>query len=121
MVREGRAGRLMGAIALVGLITVACSRKPTMVRITNNSGVDLSAIELSGDGFRVKTIAIPAGGMRDVAIMTRGKSGLAVSFVAQGRTVSTPEQGYFEGGGKYVGYVAITPDFAVSVEFRLAV
>lgn len=111
----------MGAIAVAAVATLACSTESTILHVTNESAVTLESVVLSGSGFRVTAPDIPAGGSIDVVVSSRGESGLAVSFIAAGREVSMPEQGYFEGGGSYAGDVNIKSDLSVSVEFRLAV
>src|SRR5512134_3224618 len=101
---------IVGAMVLLAVGTVACARKPTIVHIKNDSSFDLTSVVLSGSGFRVKAPNVPSGGSTAVAINCRGESGLAVAFVAQGRTLSTPTQSYFEEGGKYEGDVVIKGD-----------
>lgn len=120
MTRIRELATFMGAVAVAAVATLACSTESTILHVTNESAVTLESVVLSGSGFRVTAPDIPAGGSIDVLVSSRGESGLAVSFIAAGREVSMPEQGYFEGGGSYAGDVIIKPDLSVSVQFRLA-
>lgn len=107
------------SLSISAVVMVACARTTTTVHVRNDSATEVTNIVLTGHGFRVTTPSLRAGETKDVSIAFEGESDLAVSFVANGRSVSTPGQGYFEGSGAYTGNVVITPDLSVSVTFGL--
>ena len=107
------------SLSIAAVVLVACARTTTTLHVRNDSATDVTNVVLTGHGFRVTTPSLRAGERKDVSIVFQGESDLAVSFVANGRSVSSPGQGYFEGNGAYTGDVVIKPDLSVSVTFGL--
>lgn len=107
------------ALSIAAVVTIACARTTTTVHVRNDSATDVTNIVLTGHGFRVTTPSLRSGETKNLSIAFQGESDLAISFVANGRSVSSPGQGYFEGNGAYTGDVVIKPDLSVSVTFGL--
>ena len=107
---------LLLGIALLGL--AGCSGS-TPLSVENRSGVLLKSVVVSGSGFTQAMGNIAPGATATAKIRPRGESGLALSFVALGKSITLPPSGYFEGGGSYAVTVVVTPDLGASVDSRL--
>jgi CTP:molybdopterin cytidylyltransferase MocA len=93
---------------------LACRRSEVSVTVQNASGHDLRRVVLTGSGFVDTMAQVPAGQSVTLRVRPRGESGLAVSFIADGREFAGPAQGYFEGDG-YAVKATVDSTFAVDV------
>jgi len=118
--RVHETSRLTMFLVVAVAALVACGRgQPTVIHVRNDSGVQLRDLVLSGTGFKVSLASLAPDGQVDLSAFPTGESGLGVSLVANGRTVTVAEQGYFEGGGRYEVDLVIRPDLSVAVDSRL--
>ena len=105
---------LIVTLALLG----GCSDS-TPVSIENRSGVLIQSVVVSGSGFKRSVGDLPPGAIVKTQVKPSGESGLDISFRANGRDISLPPTGYFEGGGRYAVTVVITPKLTASVDSQL--
>lgn len=103
---------------LIALAIAGCSGS-TPLSVENKSGVVLESVIVSGSGFRQRLGNIEPGATIEAKIPVSGESGLAMSFIASGKGVSLPPDGYFEGGGGYAVTAVVTPGLEVVVNSRL--
>jgi hypothetical protein len=94
----------------------ACSRT-TRLTVNNNSKSTLSNVVASGSGFTHQIGSLAPGGSQQVTVTPRGESGLKLTFDANGKHFSAPEQGYFENG--YNVSATVAPDFTYKVDAKL--
>jgi hypothetical protein len=107
---------LLLVIATLGLVGCGSS---TPLSLQNQSGVLLQSVVVSGSGFTKSLGNLEPGATVTAKIRPHGESALAVSFVASGKRITLPPEGYFEGGGSYAVAVVVTPDLRASVDSRL--
>ena len=105
-------------IVAVMLAWAGCSRETGLTVENRSSGV-LTNVVVSGSGFSEHIDRLTAGSERQLAVHSRGESGVRVAFDAGNRHVDAEEQGYFEGGGGYRVAVIIEPDLTVTVSSEL--
>jgi hypothetical protein len=103
--------------ALVLASLVACGGQ-VPITVQNASGRDLRDVVLAGSGFADTLADLAAGQSVTVRVKPRGESGLAVSFMVDGRQIAQPASGYFEGAGRYA--VKATIDSALGVNVHSA-
>ena len=92
-----------------------CSRHP-QVTVRNNSGVTITNVVISGQGFSEKLRDIVPGGSERAALRPTADSGLRLAFDANGTRHSPPENGYLEASPHYRVTATVAPDFSVKVE-----
>ena|SRR4249919_1926920 len=100
---------------LFALVLSACG-SGTPVAFHNQSEHQLEAVELSGSGFKASLGTVAPGKSRTVRVYPAGESGLAVTFLANGRRLSYKPYGYFEGGGSYKVSATVNRDLKVAVD-----
>lgn len=91
----------------------------TSVSVENRSGLLLQSIVLSGGGFEQSIGDLAPGATVKIQVNPSGESGLGISFSANGKDISLPPSGYFEGGGRYSVTVVVTPELTASVDSHL--
>jgi hypothetical protein len=103
---------------LCASLVVGCS-SGVPVTVANRSGTTLESVVISGSGFSVDLGTMQQDTTRRVKVTVRGESGLAISFVAQGKKVAIEPRGYFEGSG-YCASATVdsTLDLAVRSELQ---
>ena len=106
------------ALLTILVLLTACSRT-TSISLENRSSRVLEADVIKGRGFRQALGQISPGAIATAEVEPTGESGLAISFVANGRSVDLPAIGYFEGGGQYKVKAVVTPALAATVEADL--
>jgi len=104
------------ALSLAALLS--CGRSQVPITVQNGSGHDLRQVILAGSGFADTLAQMAAGQSVTVHVQPRGESGLALSFMVEGRSIAHPARGYFEGAGGYA--VNATIDSAFEVDVRSA-
>jgi hypothetical protein len=92
-----------------------CSRPP-QVTVHINSGVTITNVVISGQGFSEKLRDIVPGGSARAAARPTAESGLQVAFDANGKRHNPPDDGYLEASPHYRVTAAVAPDFTVKVE-----
>ncbi len=111
--------RLFSHVMVAAIIVLAgCSRAP-VVTITNHSTHALANVVVSGSGFSNRIDSIAARATSSLTVRPRGESAVRVTFVADGRSIDSGEQGYFEAGGGYRVAIAVEPDLKVTVSADL--
>jgi hypothetical protein len=100
-------------ILLAATLLVGCSRH-TKLTVVNASGVELTKVVASGSDFSVSVGTLATGQERRLKLPPRGGSSLSLAFDANGKSFSSPPDGYFETGFTVTATVA--PDFTVKVE-----
>jgi len=104
------------AIFLLLALDLSACGSGTPVTFHNKSDYPLEAVELSGSGFKATLGVIGAGRSLTAQVYPAGESGLAVSFMANGRSYSYKPQNYFEGGGMYQVSATVNRNLTVSVD-----
>ena len=107
----------VSAVPLAWLL--ACGTSQVPITIQNGSAHDLRQVVLAGSGFTDTLARVAAGQGVTVRVQPRGESGLALSFLADGRQIVHPAQGYFEGAGRYAVKVTIDSTFGADVSSTL--
>ena len=108
------------ALLLLVAGSLAGCHRATEVSVSNQSGVALEQVVLSGAGFERPLGTIAAGARVATLVHPRGESGLALSFRAGGRPVLLPPAGYVEGGGRYRVRMVVDPALRADVDAQLA-
>ncbi len=108
---------LWSVVPLAGLL--ACGGREVPVTLQNMSGHDLREVVLTGSGFTDTVAQVAAGQSITVRVQAQGESGLALSFLAEGRQVDHPAAGYFEGDGGYTVQATIDSAFGVDIRSTL--
>ncbi len=108
----------LSALLAILMLSAACSRSTT-ISIENRSSMSLESVVIKGSGFSHAMGRIAPQARETAAVVPTGESGLAISFIANGRRVDLPASGYFEGGGRYRVKVVVTPALAATVEAEL--
>jgi hypothetical protein len=103
-------------VLLLAILLAGCSRGINLT-VVNASGVELTKVVASGSDFSVAVGKLGAGEKRRVGLPPRGGTSLSLAFDANGKSFSSPPDGYFETGFKVTATVA--PDFTVKVESEL--
>lgn len=85
------------------LVLGGCSASVTL---TNQSGVTVSNVVVSGSGFEERVQSIPPLSSRKLSVVPSGESALRVVFEADGQKFDSGDQGYFEGGYRIVATIA---------------
>jgi YD repeat-containing protein len=116
----GRLAVVVVAFHLV-LATSFCNFAPlAKVRVTNESGEELTDVGIQGRGFSERLDILGPGQTVEFRVSPRGESGVAISFTARGRRFSTAENGYVENAPGYLVLVKIRGDLTVSVDTTIA-
>lgn len=102
-------------IAISSLFT-GCGPRPTPISVENRAAVQLQSVFVSGFGFNHALGDIAPGQTVTTQLSHGGPTALALAFTANGRQVVVPPQGYFEGNGRYVVSVVVTPDLVATVD-----
>lgn len=92
-----------------------CSRHP-QVTVHNNSGVTITNVVISGQGFSENLRDIVPGGSERAAVSPMADSGLRLGFDANGTRHNPPEDGYFEASPHYRVTATVAADLSVKVE-----
>jgi hypothetical protein len=103
----------------LGLLLFGCS-SGTPVTVINHSDMLLEDVVVSGSGFSERLGQIGPHAELRRQVEPRGESGVQVRFNADGKTISFGPAGYFEGGGKYVVTVTVSPSLTVSVRSEIS-
>ena len=91
------------------------------MRVRNNSPFELREVRVSGRGFAKEVGALRPGETREFDVAPAGESGVAVSFRANGRSISASQTGYFEDDPSYVVNVTIKRDLTVDVTSTIGI
>jgi hypothetical protein len=97
------------------LFVVACAPGGATMVVENRTGAVVSGIVVSAREVEYRIPRLTPGEVRAFSANPRGESGVALSYVAGGRTVKVPEQGYFEGDPHYVVVIGINNDGATII------
>jgi hypothetical protein len=106
------------ALLTILVLLAACSRSTT-ISVENRSSMALESVVIKGTGFSHALGQIAPGATATAEVEPTGESGLAISFLADGRSVDLPASGYLESGGQYKVKAAVTPELAATVEADL--
>ncbi|HQJ08054.1 MAG TPA: hypothetical protein PLF54_03555 [Deltaproteobacteria bacterium] len=97
------------------LMQAGCSQEPAIV-VTNQSGITLTNVILSGSGFSQRIDRLPPRAVTKFMVSPKGPSGVEVAFDAGGRHFDTKGQiGLFRDRGRYLVDVVIGPDLRLTV------
>ena len=105
-------------LAFAPVLLGGCS-DTTPVSVENRAGVEIQSVVVSANGFERRLGDLAPGTTSTVQVRPTGESGLRIAFRANGKQISLPPSGYFEGGGWYVVTVVVTPDLKASVDSDL--
>ena len=105
------------ATALFALAVAGCSDGSTPLLVTNQSSVELHAVQANGPGFAAYVGDLAPGESRKIKIYPRGEAGLGLNFTANNHQITSPVSGYFESG--YKVSVVVSQDLSVTVDGEL--
>ncbi|MFZ2491894.1 MAG: hypothetical protein WA208_10455 [Thermoanaerobaculia bacterium] len=94
------------------LFLVACAPGGATMVVENRTGSAVSDIRISAREVEYRIPELKPGEVRAFSAKPRGESGVAISYVVDGRSVKVPEQGYFEGDPYYVVVIGISSEGA---------
>lgn len=100
------------------LLVTGCGQLPTPISVENRSGVPLQSGQISGTFFYQAIGDLAPGQTIATELGHGGDTGLAVTFVVNGRNVALAPQGYFTSNGLYVVKVVVTPDLGAKVDSK---
>lgn len=103
---------------LLSLGMAGCSRHPE-VTVTNNAGVTLMNVVISGAGFSQRLGDMNPDDSARATVRPTADSGLRVTFDANGKHHNPPEDGYLEASPHYRVTATVAPDFSVKVESNI--
>lgn len=110
---------LRSLLLIVAIWLLSGCTDSTPLSVENRSGVSLQSVVVSGSGFSQVLGSIEPGATVKSHIRPSGESGIAISFIASGKRVALPADGYFEAGGRYSVTVVVTPRLGASVDSQL--
>lgn len=100
------------------MLTTGCSPGAQLV-VVNQSNVPLADVVASGSGFSAPLGTIPPREERRLRVHPRGESGLTLRFTADGKSVASGPDGYFEDYGGYIVTATVTPALGVTLKSEL--
>lgn len=87
---------------------------PPVITVVNETGYVVSRLNVTGEGFSVSLPDLSTGSQVTTIARPPGESGLAVSFLINGQTVTKDDVAYIEPSGGYVTVVTLRPDGIVN-------
>jgi len=102
------------AVPLLAAVLCGCHPEPR-ITVKNLSPHSLSNLVVSGAGFSERLSVLEPGAAHRWSVRPNGDSGLGLRFDADGRTVDSGKQGYFEPASHYRVEAIVHPDLTVSV------
>ena len=105
-------------LCVITLLLTGCSAG-VRVTVLNNSGGELTNVQISGRGFSEDMVSIASGKVETVRIRPAGDSGMAVAFDLRGKHFAWPEQGYFGNSSHYKVDVSVQADGSATIKSSL--
>jgi hypothetical protein len=105
--------RITISIAVAALVLAGWS-KGSVIHVFNNSGVAVSNVAVSGNGFTNQLGTLGGGKSAVVTVQPAGESGVTLYFERNGKKFDSGSREYVEGGTDYQVELTIQPDMSAS-------
>ena len=101
-------------ILLAWALALAGCNKGTIICLSNNSGVSVSNVVVSGNGFTNRLGFLENGKITSVIVHPTGESGVRLNFEHNNKPFDSGSREYVEGVTDYQIALTIRPDLTVS-------